>query len=73
MDPLLSMLPIAVLVVALAVFGLPAWCAALTAFLVGAVEAVCISGLSPGVVMQHAAGGAKRAPPRPVKRLRKKF
>lgn len=58
MDPLLSMLPIAVLVVALAVFGLPAWCAALAAFVVGAVEAACISGLSPGVVMQHAAGGA---------------
>ena len=58
MNVVLSLLPIAVLVTALAVFRLPAWCAAVTAFAVGAAEALFAFGLSFGAVADCAAKGA---------------
>lgn len=58
MKTILSILPIAVLVAALAGFGLPAWCAALAAFAVGVVEAVFYFDLSVASVAQCALSGA---------------
>ncbi len=55
---LLSALPIAVLVTALAAFRAPAWKAALAAFAVGAAEAFLWRGLSAGSIAECAAAGA---------------
>ena len=58
MDTMLSILPVAVLVAALAGFGLPAWCAALAAFAAGAAVAAFCFGLPCAAVAQCAASGA---------------
>jgi len=58
MNTLLSLLPIAVLVVALAGLGLPAWCAASAAFTVAALESCIAFGLAPGAIVRCAASGA---------------
>ena len=52
-----SILPIAVLILALAVFRLPAWCAALAALAVGAAEAFFVFGLALGDIAGSVAGG----------------
>ncbi len=52
------MLPIAALVVALAVLGLPAWCAAIAALAVAIAEAFFAFGLSFPVIAKCAAAGA---------------
>ena len=52
-----SILPIAALILALIVFRLPAWCAALAALAVGVAEAFFAFGLSPGAIAGSAAGG----------------
>ena len=54
---LMSLLPIAVLVIALTLLKLPAWCAALAAFVTGAVEAVFIFDLSLGAIADCAVKG----------------
>lgn len=58
MQLVLSILPIAVLIVALALLKLPSWCAALAAFAVGAVEAFFAFGLSPATIADCAVRGA---------------
>jgi len=57
-DALVSILPIAVLVVALVKFRLPAWIAALAAFATGSAVAVAAFALAPGKVAACAAKGA---------------
>ena len=52
-----AILPIAVLIVALTILKLPAWKAALSAFAVGAAEAVFIRGLSASSLANCAASG----------------
>ena len=57
MDLALSVLPIAVLVVALTALKLPAWCAALAAFATGAAEAFFAFGLNGATIAGQAAKG----------------
>ena len=57
MQVLLAILPIATLVVALAVLKLPAWKAALAAFIIGAAESFLAFGLSAGEIAGCAAKG----------------
>ena len=52
-----SVLPIAVLILALAKLRLPAWCAALTALAVGAAEAFFVFGLPLGEIAGSTADG----------------
>ena len=58
MTLLLSILPIAVLVIALTALKLPAWCAALAAFATGAVEAFFAFDLTAATIAGQAAKGA---------------
>ena len=58
MTLLLSVLPIAVLVVALTALKLPAWCAALAAFATGAIEAFWAFDLTVAGIAGQAAKGA---------------
>lgn len=52
-----SLLPIAVLILALTALRLPAWCAALAALAAGVVEAFFVFGLSLGDIAGSSAGG----------------
>ena len=57
MTLLLSILPIAVLIVALTALRLPAWCAALAAFATGATEAFFAFGLTGAAIVAQSAKG----------------
>ena len=57
-----SLLPIAVLILALTALRLPAWCAALAALAAGVVEAFFVFGLSLGDIAGSSAGGVAEEP-----------